>query len=115
MSNELDIHTSAFDAALPGFSPKGLLEALEDPGVFREMSRADLYVQMIMLREQMKNPSVSPERRLKYMEQLQKMARLPAQSAEDAHVDRPMIQIVFSGVAAEKSISAQSAVIASDE
>lgn len=117
MSNDLDAHAEAFAAAMPGFSPKGLMEALDDPTVFRDLARADLYVQFILLREQMKNPDIPVEKRLKYTDALQKIARLPAHAPEDTQrADRPMIQIVFSGNSEQSlDIEAESAHIVSED
>lgn len=83
-------------AALPAFSPKALLEAIEDPAVFTEFARAELFMQLMMMRELAKNPAMKVPDRLRYMEVLTKAARLPPGDFEEGAVEqRPMIQIIF--------------------
>lgn len=65
---------AGFEAALPGVSPKGLLEALECPDVIRDIARGDLYIQLAVLRKLAKSPSFTISNRLQYADKLMKLA-----------------------------------------
>jgi hypothetical protein len=63
----------AFAAALPGISPKGLIEALEDPNVIRDIGRGDLYIQLGVLRREFKRMDIPIPQRLQYAQFLAKI------------------------------------------
>lgn len=86
-----------FSSALPGFSPKALLEAVEDPSVFVELHRAEYYIQVMRMRELMKSQAVKVSERLKWMELCAKYGAIAPKDDESSREQRPMIQIVFDG------------------
>jgi hypothetical protein len=65
---------NAFASALPGISPRGLIEALNDPQAIRNISRGDLYYQLGRLREYFMAADVPVTQRLQYVQLLSKLA-----------------------------------------
>lgn len=110
MSDELTKHEKAFEAAMPGVSPKGLMEAVKNPHALVEAARADLYVELARMRELMKSPTVSVPQRMQYLERLAKMANISAGLPEEQQREtRPTINIIFEGNEQE-SVSARPAI-----
>ncbi len=91
---------------MPGVSPAGLQEAIENPEVFSEMARADLYILFARLRVLMSNPAAKIGDQLKWADMLTRVARLPRDAIDEGpREERPSIEIVFNN-APEHSIRA---------
>lgn len=68
------LYSAGFLSALPGTSPKGLLEALEDPKAIKKIATGDLYLQLAVLRHLSKGENFSVASRLQYATLLAKLA-----------------------------------------
>jgi hypothetical protein len=88
----------AQDQVIPGVSAGALLQAMENPEIFAEIARGDLYVQMARMREQARNPEMPVTQRMEYMKTLAKMGKVdnPSQ-ADNPLASLPVISIVFPG------------------
>lgn len=87
----------AMDAALPAISPGAVLDAMENPAVFAETARGDLYVQMGTMRTLMANPNFPLALRVEYIKYLGKLGRVeqPDPGQQTLGAGLPTIQIVF--------------------
>jgi len=87
----------AMEAALPVVSPGAVLRAMEDPTIFAETARGDLYVQLGLMRKIAADKNFPVVHRLEYAKFLAKMGKVdqpdPTQLSPTAGL--PMIQIVF--------------------
>jgi hypothetical protein len=83
----------AHEQVIPGVSPGALLDAMEDPNVFSEVARGDLYVQMARLRRI--SSSFSPTLQMDYVKWLSKVGKVdtPAKDMENPLRNIPLIQI----------------------
>ena len=70
-----DIERSA-SRAIGHVSPKAIAEAMEDPAVFEQVARGDLYVEMGRLRRLAASPSFPVAHRLEYTKMLSKMGKV---------------------------------------
>jgi hypothetical protein len=70
-----DIERSA-SRAIGHVSPKAIAEAMEDPSVFEQVARGDLYVEMGRLRRLAASPSFPVAHRLEYTKMLSKMGKV---------------------------------------
>lgn len=70
-----DIERSA-GRAIGQVSPKAIAEAMEDPSVFEQVARGDLYVEMARLRRIAASPSFPAAHRLEYTKMLSKMGKV---------------------------------------
>ena len=93
-------------AALPGISPKGLLEAIENPKVIERQAIGDLYVQLGKLRVLSGSPSFTIAQRLQYSAFLAKLAKVDRADESQDREQLPTINIIFEG-APDRSISAR--------
>jgi hypothetical protein len=84
---------------MPGVSSGALLEAMEQPEIFQEIARADLYVQMAVMRRAARDPRFTPNQRLEYMKRLAEMGKVAQPERETAGGigSLPMINIKFPG------------------
>jgi hypothetical protein len=101
-------HGSLVDAglsrALPGISPAGLLEAIENPNVIEGAARGDLYVQLGILRQLSNSPTFSVSHRLQYATLLAKLGKVMGVDAVDgAAAQAPNVSIVFEGPASAEA------------
>jgi len=77
-------------------SPKAIAEAMEDPEVFEQIARGDLYVQMHRMRALMQNPTVPMGQRMEYAKFLARMGKVEKPEATQGAGDNlPVIQIVL--------------------
>ena len=95
-------------AAMPVVSPGAVLKAMEDPSVFPETARGDLYVGMGVMREMMKNPNFPTAMRLDYLKFLARMGRVdqPEQQV-NPNANLPMIQIILPNSGKNTTIDAR--------
>lgn len=98
---------AAAERMLPSITPEELLSAVETPGAFREIAKADLFMEMARLRRLLKANTISIADRLKYLQILARMAGVEVsapdgenQSANPTNV--PQINIVINGQQAIK-------------
>ena len=91
----------AAERMLPKISPQEMLAAVETPGAFKEIAKADLFMEMARLRRLFKSGSISIADRLKYLQQLARMAgadTAPADgNASSMAANIPQINIVVNG------------------
>lgn len=98
---------AAAERMLPSISPEELLSAVETPGAFREIAKADLFMEMARLRRLLKANTISIADRLKYLQILARMAGVEV-SAPDGENQQtnpanvPQINIVINGQQAIK-------------
>ena len=79
---------------IPGVSPGALLDAMENPDVFQEVARGDLYVQMAKLRTAAQDPRMTPAQRLEYARFLARMGKVDQPDRENNPMaNLPMIEI----------------------
>jgi len=90
---------------IPGISPGSLLEVMENPDAFPEIARADLYVQMHVMRERGRQADMPNSQRLDYMKFLARMGKVEAGTgAADSLAGVPTINIVMPGTGQTVSI-----------
>lgn len=84
------------EQVIPGVSPGAVLEAMDDPEMFAQIARGDLYVQMAILRQSMAHPRIGATQRMEYAKFLAKMGKVdnPANDGA-AFANVPMISIVL--------------------
>lgn len=84
---------------IPGVTTGALLEAMENPDIFAEIARGDLYVQMAKMRQQAVNPEMPLNQRMEYMKMLSKMGKVdsPDKGADNPLAGVPTINIVLPG------------------
>ncbi len=70
-----DIDVSA-NRAINQVSPKAIAEAMEDPSVFEQVARGDLYVEMARLRRIAASPTFPVAHRLEYTKMLSRMGKV---------------------------------------
>lgn len=88
----------ALSGAIPGVSPGGLLEAMEDPAVIERQCRALAYVQIATISKMSSSPAFTMTNRLKFLELLAKLGKLVGADVSVNLADRaPNISIVFEG------------------
>lgn len=79
MSEHHDSYESHIDSqeqVIPGVTPGALLDAMEDPEQFAAIARADLYVQMAMMRRAAASPEMPFNQRSEYSKFLAKMGKV---------------------------------------
>lgn len=69
-------HIDAQEQIIPGVTPGALLDAMEDPDQFASIARADLYVQMAMMRRAAASPEMPFNQRAEYSKFLAKMGKV---------------------------------------
>ena len=90
----------AAERMLPSITPQEMLAAVETPGAFKEIAKADLFMEMARLRRLLKSGSVSLADRLKYLQLLARMAGVdtaPPDGDAAGSVHMPQINIVING------------------
>lgn len=91
----------AAERMLPTISPQEMLAAVETPGAFKEIAKADLFMEMARLRRLFKSGSISMADRLKYLQQLARMAGVDTGPSDgesgNTGVNIPQINIVING------------------
>lgn len=98
---------AAAERMLPSISPEELLAAVETPGAFKEIAKADLFMEMARLRRLLRANTISISDRLKYLQLLARMAGVEV-SAPDGEgqptnsANVPQINIVINGQQAIK-------------
>lgn len=70
-----DIERSA-GRAISHVTPKAVAEAMDDPSVFEQIARGDLYVEMARLRRIAASPSFPAAHRLEYTKMLSRMGKV---------------------------------------
>jgi hypothetical protein len=70
-----DIEVSA-GRAIAHVSPKAIAEAMEDPSVFEQVARGDLYVELARLRRLAASPNFPVTHRLEYTKMLSRMGKV---------------------------------------
>lgn len=86
------------EQVIPGVTPGAVLDAMDDPEMFAQIARGDLYVQMAIIRQRMAHPSVGMQSRLDYAKFLAKMGKVEAPVNDAAGFSNvPMINIVLPG------------------
>jgi len=98
---------AAAERMLPSISPEELLSAVETPGAFREIAKADLFMEMARLRRLLKANTISIADRLKYLQILARMAGVEVsapdgESPQTSQANIPQINIVINGQQAIK-------------
>ena len=98
---------AAAERMLPSISPEELLSAVETPGAFREIAKADLFMEMARLRRLLKANTISIADRLKYLQILARMAGVEVsapdgESQQTNQANIPQINIVINGQQAIK-------------
>jgi len=92
---------AAAESMLPNVTPQELLAAVETPGAFKEIAKADLFMEMARLRRLFKSGSISLADRLKYLQLLSRMAGVDTAPADDGSqagvANMPQINIVING------------------
>lgn len=79
---------------LPGVSPGALLDAMENPDIFQEIARGDLYVQLAELRKAARDPRMTPAQRLEYGRFLARMGKVDQPDRENNPLTNlPLIEI----------------------
>lgn len=79
------------------FNPAAVAEAMEDPSIFEQVARGDLYIQLHRLRQLAANPTMPTGQRLEYAKFLAKMGKVeqPERTNEDNRAALPAITIVL--------------------
>ena len=81
---------------LPGVTPGNLLEAMEDPEMFAEVARADLFIQLGHMRVAASHPDFPTSQRIDYAKFLARMGKVDAPDRSAMDFDRvPGINIIF--------------------
>lgn len=70
-----DIERSA-GRAISAVSPKAIAEAMDDPSMFEQVARGDLYVEMARLRRLAASPNFPVAHRLEYTKMLSRMGKV---------------------------------------
>lgn len=79
-------------------SPGAVAEAMEDPTVFEQVARGDLYIEMARLRELAGSNSMSMSARLSYVQMLSKMGKVDKPEQVQNPLDKmPSINIILQG------------------
>jgi hypothetical protein len=87
---------AALARTLPGISPAGLLEAIENPNVIEGAARGDLYVQLGILRQLSAAHTFTVSHRLQYATLLAKLGKvMGAEAVDGAAQQAPNVNIVF--------------------
>jgi hypothetical protein len=77
-------------------SPGAVAEAMEDPAIFEQVARGDLYIEMGRLRKLMANPTTPASARLEYVKVLSRMGKVEKPDPEqNPFANVPTIQIVL--------------------
>ena len=96
---------AALARTLPGISPAGLLEAIENPNVIEGAARGDLYVQLGILRQLSASHTFTVSHRLQYATLLAKLGKVMGADAVDgAAAQAPNVNIVFEGPSEPKHV-----------
>jgi hypothetical protein len=95
---------AALARTLPGISPAGLLEAIENPNVIEGAARGDLYVQLGILRQLSAAHTFTVSHRLQYATLLAKLGKVMGTDAVDgAAAQAPNVNIVFESPVEQKA------------
>jgi len=79
-------------------SPGAVAEAMEDPVVFEQVARGDLYVELTRLRRLANSNAMPVKSRLEYAQFLSKMGKVDKPEPTDDPLHRmPSISIIFPG------------------
>lgn len=98
------------------FNPAAVAEAMEDPAVFEQVARGDLYVQLHHLRQLAANPRFPTAQRMEYAKFLAKMGKV--EKPEETHnplAGVPAITIVLPSSGQRTQTMAESSAIDIDE
>ncbi len=103
----------ALDRLLPAnCSPGAVAEAMEDPEVFAQVARGDLYVQLALMRKVAASPSFPAAQRLDYARFLARMGKVEKPEVEqNAFSNVPAIQIVLPGAGQSTQIGSAAKVV----
>lgn len=83
---------------IPGVSPGALIDAMENPDIFQEIARGDLYVQMAKLRIAAQDPRMTPAQRLEYARFLARMGKVDQPERDNNSFSHlPLIEIDLGG------------------
>ena len=87
---------AALARTLPGISPAGLLEAIENPNVIEGAARGDLYVQLGILRQLSAAHTFTVSHRLQYATLLAKLGKVMGADAVDGNATQaPNVNIIL--------------------
>ena len=101
---------AALSRTLPGISPAGLLEAIDNPNVIEGAARGDLYVQLGILRQLSASHTFSVAHRLQYATLLAKLGKVMGADAVDGNAAQaPNVNIVFENSAEPRPIQSRPA------
>jgi hypothetical protein len=95
----------AAEKLVPAASPEELLAAVETPGAFRDIAKADLFLEMARLRRLFRTNQVALADRLKYLQMLSRMAGVDVGAPDgefSSSVAVPQVNIVINGQQAIK-------------
>ena len=89
----------AMNRVLPAStSPAAVAEAMEDPEVFAQIARGDLYVQLARMRQLAQSPNMAVGQRLDYVRFLARMGKVEKPEVEqNAFSNVPAINIILPG------------------
>lgn len=106
----------ALDRLLPAnCSPGAVAEAMEDPEVFAQVARGDLYVQLALMRKIAASPSFPAGQRLDYARFLARMGKVEKPEAEqNGFSNVPAIQIILPGAGQSTQIGSAAKVVNPD-
>lgn len=71
---EVDRNVERMLERVAGITPKGLLEAMEDPSVVQKTATGDLYIQLGVMRKFASSQAMTIQQRLQYMNLLSKIS-----------------------------------------
>ncbi len=96
---------------LPSITPQELTAAVETPGAFKEIAKADLYMEMARMRRLMKSNAISMGDRLKYVQQLARMSGVDSAPVDaDGNITTaniPQISIVINAPSGPQQVVGQ--------
>jgi hypothetical protein len=108
-SQQSPLVDAALARTLPGISPAGLLEAIENPNVIEGAARGDLYVQLGILRQLSAAHTFTVSHRLQYATLLAKLGKVMGADAVDtAAAQAPNVNIVFESPTESRPVHAGS-------
>lgn len=116
-----DQHRTTEDDALnrilpDNCSPGAVAEAMEDPDVFAQVARGDLYVQLAMMRRLAASKSFSTSQRLDYARFLARMGKVEKpEEVQNQFANVPAINIVLPNAGQTTQIGTAARVVNPDE
>lgn len=108
MSHDTDIENPAMQKVVKHrASPGAVAEAMEDPAVFAQIARGDLYIELTRLRRLAASNAMPINRRMEYAQMLAKMGQVERQQQTQNPLDGvPAINIYLPGSGQRTSLGA---------